>query len=136
MRRLSALGVAAGALLLASPVAGTPGGRPVALVTAETSNEVLAVSLGPRGGRVLRRVQLADPLMIAAAPSGPAVVVNPSGTVTLLAWNSLRTKRLGEEYVRATQELLTCPSVSPRGSCCRAVSAYFERLFQSLRVYG
>jgi len=90
MRRLSALGVAAGALLLASPVAGMPGGRPVALVTAETSNEVLAVSLGPRGGRVLRRVHLADPLMIAAAPSGPAVVVNPSGTVTLLAWRSLR----------------------------------------------
>ncbi len=90
MRRLFALAAAAGALLLASPVAATPGGRPVALVTAETSNEVLAVSLGPRGGRVLRRVHLADPLMIAAAPRGPAAVVNPSGTVTLLAWRSLR----------------------------------------------
>ena len=90
MRRLFALTAAAGALLLASPVAATPGGRPVALVTAETSNEVLAVSLGPRGGRVLRRVHLADPLMIAAAPRGPAVVVNPSGIVTLLAWHSLR----------------------------------------------
>lgn len=90
MRRLFALGVAAGALLLASPVAATAVGRPVALVTAETSNEVLAVSLGPHGGRVLRRVHLADPLMIAAAPRGPAVVVNPSGTVTLLAWHTLR----------------------------------------------
>jgi DNA-binding beta-propeller fold protein YncE len=90
MRRLFALGVAAGALLLASPVAATPQGRPVALVTAETSNEVLAVSLGPRGGRVLRRIHLADPLMIAAAPRGPAVVVDPSGTVTLLAWHTLQ----------------------------------------------
>jgi hypothetical protein len=90
MRRLFALSAAAGALLLASPVAATPGGRPVALVTAETSNEVLAVSLGPHGGRVLRRVHLADPLMIAAGPSGPAVVVNPSGAVTLLAWHTLR----------------------------------------------
>jgi DNA-binding beta-propeller fold protein YncE len=90
MRRLFALSVAAGGLLLASPVAATPGGRPVALVSAETANEVLAVSLGPHGGRVLRRVHLADPLMIAAAPSSPAVVVNPSGTVTLLAWHTLR----------------------------------------------
>jgi YVTN family beta-propeller protein len=62
----------------------------VALVTAETSNEVFAVSLGPHGGRVLRTVRLDDPLMVAAPPHGPAVVVNPSGDVTLLAWHTLR----------------------------------------------
>jgi len=64
------------------------GGAPVALVTAEAQDEVLAVSLP--GGRVLRRVHVRDPETIAAAPSGPAVVVSPSGTVTLLAWRTLR----------------------------------------------
>jgi len=64
------------------------GGSPVALVTAETANEVIAVSL--TGGRVLRRVHLRDPVTIAARATGPAVVVSPSGTVTLLAWRTLR----------------------------------------------
>jgi DNA-binding beta-propeller fold protein YncE len=90
MRKLVSLALVAAALLFPARVAATPGGRPVALVTAETSNEVLAVSLGKYGGHVIRRVHLADPLMIAAPVHGPAVVVNPSGTVTLLAWHSLR----------------------------------------------
>ena len=64
--------------------------RPVAIVAAETANEVLAVSLGPHGGQVLKRVRLEDPLMVAAPQHGPAVVVNPHGTVTLLGWHSLR----------------------------------------------
>lgn len=64
------------------------GGSPVALVTAETANEVLAVSLP--GGKVLRRVRVRDPQSIAALQTGPAVVVSPSGTVTLLAWQTLR----------------------------------------------
>jgi hypothetical protein len=67
-----------------------PVGRPVALVAAETANEVLAVSLGPQGGHVLKRVHLADPLMVAAPLHGPAVVLDPHGTVTLLGWHSLR----------------------------------------------
>lgn len=88
--RLFVLGLAVA--LLVVPAASGAGSslRPVALVTAETANEVIAVSLGPHGGRVLRRVHLADPLMVAAAPHGSAVVVNPSGTVTLLAWHTLR----------------------------------------------
>jgi DNA-binding beta-propeller fold protein YncE len=90
MRKLLVLTAVAATLLMPSSVAATSAGRPVALVTAETSNEVLAVSLGPHGGHVLRRVHLTDPLMIAAAPHGPAVVLNPSGTVTLLAWHTLR----------------------------------------------
>jgi DNA-binding beta-propeller fold protein YncE len=90
MRTLAAVAVLLLALALPTPVAATSGERPVALVTAETANEVLAVSLGPHGGHVIRRVRLVDPLMIAAAPHGPAIVVNPSGIVTLLAWHSLR----------------------------------------------
>jgi YVTN family beta-propeller protein len=90
VRKILALPVTAAALLLPSSVAATSSGRPVALVCAETSNEVLAVSLGPHGGKVLRRIRLADPLMLAAPLHGPAVVVNPHGRVTLLAWHSLR----------------------------------------------
>jgi YVTN family beta-propeller protein len=64
------------------------GGIPVALVTAESENELLAVSLP--GGRVLRRVHLLDPEAVAATPSGQVAVVSPTGTVTLLDWRSLR----------------------------------------------
>ena len=64
------------------------GGTPVALVTAESENEVLAVSLP--GGKVLKRVHLSDPESIAADPSGQAAVVSPEGTVTLLDWRSLK----------------------------------------------
>ena len=90
MRKIAALPVVVSALLLPSPAAAQPAMRPVALVTAETANEVIAVSLGPQGGRVLRRVHLADPLMIASGTHGPAIVVDPSGLVTLLAWHTLR----------------------------------------------
>src|SRR5581483_9227718 len=64
------------------------GGTPVALVTAEGENEVLAVSLP--GARVLRRVHLPDPQAIAADQHGDAVVVSPEGTVTLLDWRTLK----------------------------------------------
>ena len=91
MRRILVLPTAAAALLLLpSSVAARSGGRPVALVVAEASNEVFAVSLGPHGGRVLERVRLDDPLMVAASLHGPAVVVDPHGTVTLLGRHSLR----------------------------------------------
>ena len=88
MRRLLVLAVA---LLLVPAASAHPSAdRPVALVAAETANEVLAVSLGPHGGHVLKRVRLEDPLMVAAPLHGPAVVVDPHGTVTLLGWHSLR----------------------------------------------
>ena len=89
MRKLALLAVA----LLAVPAASADSSadRPVALVAAETANEVLAVSLGPHGGRILKRVRIVDPLMVAAPLLGPAVVLSPAGgTVTLLAWHSLR----------------------------------------------
>jgi DNA-binding beta-propeller fold protein YncE len=90
MRLFLALAVALLLLPAASIHAAAAAGRPVALVTAETSNQVIAISLGPGGGHVLKRVHLDDPLMIAAPLHGPAVVVNPHGAVTLLAWHSLR----------------------------------------------
>lgn len=66
------------------------GGLPVALVTAETQNELLAVSLPD--GRVVRRVRLAsDPENVASRANGPAVVVSAKGhTVSVLDWRSLR----------------------------------------------
>jgi hypothetical protein len=88
MRRLLLLAIAL--LLVPSAAAHTTPYRPVAIVAAESANEVLAVSLGRHGGHVLKRVGLADPLMVAAPLHGPAVVVNPHGTVTLLGWHSLR----------------------------------------------
>jgi DNA-binding beta-propeller fold protein YncE len=100
MRKLFVLAVLVAALLAASAASAAPSGRPVAFVTAETSNEVIAVSLGPHGGRVLRRVHLDDPLMIAAAPHGPAIVVNPSGVVTLLAWHTLRPIKVFHSFRR------------------------------------
>lgn len=90
MRKLVALAFVAGSLGLPAHVSATSAGRPVALVVAEASNAVFAVSLGPDGGRILKRVHLDDPLMVAAPLHGPAVVVNPHGTVTLLGWHSLR----------------------------------------------
>jgi DNA-binding beta-propeller fold protein YncE len=88
--RVLLVGMAAALLLVPAASAGGSADRPVALVTAETSNEVIAVSLGPHGGHVLRRVHLPDPLMIASPLHGPAVVVSTTGTVTLLASHSLR----------------------------------------------
>ena len=90
MRRLPLVLLATATVLATPPAAAARTSSPVALVTAETSNEVFAVSLGLHGGKVLRRVHLVDPLMVAAALHGPAVVVSPTGTVTLLAWHSLR----------------------------------------------
>jgi len=90
MRRLF---VPAVALLLVVPVASarTSTEMPVAIVAAETSNQVIAVSLGPHGGHVLRRAHVVDPLMVAAPPHGPVVVLSPgTGSVILLAWHSLR----------------------------------------------
>jgi DNA-binding beta-propeller fold protein YncE len=84
----AALGLVALLVVAPSGSARRAGGTPVALVTAETSNELVAVSLP--GGKVLRRVHLIDPQTVAATPNGPAVVVSPRGTVTLLAWRSLR----------------------------------------------
>jgi hypothetical protein len=71
MRRLDTAlpgaALAAGFALCLAPTAAV-GGWPVALVTAETANEVLAVSLPD--GKVVRRVHVRDPQAIAARQSG------------------------------------------------------------------
>ncbi len=84
-----ALGSLAAATLLAAAASSRAGTTsPVALVTAETSNEVYAISLS--SGRVVGRVRLPDPVTIAARPGLPAVVVDTRGRVTLLAPAALR----------------------------------------------
>jgi len=71
---------------LPSPV---PPPAPIALVTAERQDALLAVS--PRTGRVLRRVTLADDPENVAASASVAVVVSARGhTVTVLHPRSLR----------------------------------------------
>jgi DNA-binding beta-propeller fold protein YncE len=82
--------VAAGALPPGETTLGPPRGRPVALVTAETENALLAVSL--QDGRVIRRVRLpADPQNIEVGSGGTAVLMSTeAGAVTLLDWRSLR----------------------------------------------
>jgi WD40 repeat protein len=110
MRRIVALSLVAAALFAPSRVAGGPNGRPVALVVAELSNEVFAVSLGPHGGHVIKVVHLDDPLMVATPLVGPAVVVNPHGTVTLLAWHSLRRLKVFRGF-----RVPEVAAISPRG---------------------
>ena len=101
-------------LLLAAVGAGMAparrlGGSPVAIVTAEGENEVLAVSLAD--GKVLRRIHVRDPRNVVARPAGPAVVVSPSGTVTLLQPRTLRPLRVFRSF-RSPQ----LAAISPDGS--------------------
>jgi DNA-binding beta-propeller fold protein YncE len=82
VRRLALL---VAALVLVLPAqARTTGGTAVALVTAETQNELLAVSLPPQ--RVLRRVHVpADPQNVAVVGASAVVVVSTkSHAVTVL----------------------------------------------------
>ena len=135
MRRIVVLSLVAAAVFVPSRAAAGPSGRPVALVVAELSNEVLAVSLGPHGGHVLKRVHLDDPLMVAAALVGPAVVVDPHGTVTLLAWHSLRPIKTFHGFRRP--EVAT---VSPGGRYAYIADAGGGRLvvidLQQRRIVG
>jgi DNA-binding beta-propeller fold protein YncE len=84
---------AAFSLLLLLPAAAggrTAGGQPVALVTVEQQNALIAVEL-PQG-RVAARVRLpADPENVIAEPGAPTVVVSARGAaVTLLSPRSLK----------------------------------------------
>ena len=99
MRRLAFLVLVAFAMLCASAGARELGGLPVALVTAEHQNELLAVSLPD--GRVLRRVTLAaDPENVASQTTGPAVVVSTRGrAVTVLEWRTLSVLRVLHGFV-------------------------------------
>jgi DNA-binding beta-propeller fold protein YncE len=82
--------VAAGVLPSGETASRPPAGRPVALVTAETQNALLAVSL--QDGRVMKRVRLpADPQNIEVGNGGTAVLMSTeAGAVSLVDWRSLR----------------------------------------------
>jgi DNA-binding beta-propeller fold protein YncE len=82
--------VTAVAIIASSLNAARAGGTPVALVTAETENSLLAISLDD--GHLLRRVALpADPENIIAGVGVTAVVVSARGhAVTLLDWRTLK----------------------------------------------
>ena len=72
-------------VLLAVPAAhgARQGGQPVALVTAETQNQLIVVALP--SGRILRRLPMpADPQNIEAGPRTAVVVSTRGGAVTLV----------------------------------------------------
>jgi hypothetical protein len=75
---------------LAAPLApGLAAVHPVALVTAETENELVAVN--PDTGQILKRVSLpADPEYVGVKGATVVVVSGRAGAVSLLAWPSLR----------------------------------------------
>lgn len=94
-RSLLALVVLA-VLCSSSAGAKTSGGQPVALVTAERQNQLLAVTL-PQG-RVVRRVSLpADPqnVIVGPVPSPTVAVPSPkAGAISLLDGRTLRIRRV------------------------------------------
>jgi DNA-binding beta-propeller fold protein YncE len=81
--------VATALLAPASQARVAGGGNPVALVTAETMNELLAVSLP--GGRILKRLRMpADPENIETSDRTGVVVSTRAGAVTLIDLSRLR----------------------------------------------
>ena len=96
-RRLVALGVVVASLLGGGSARG--GGSPVALVTAETQNALLAIALP--SGKVLRRLPMpADPENVTAVGGRYAVVVSPrAGAVTVISTPSLRIVRVLRGFV-------------------------------------
>ncbi len=81
--------VATALLAPASQARVAGGGNPVALVTAETMNELLAVSLP--GGRILKRLRMpADPENIETSDRTGVVVSTRAGAVTLIDLRRLR----------------------------------------------
>ena len=86
------------AIVTSSLNAARAGGTPVALVTAETENSLLAISLDD--GHVLRRVALpADPENVVAGVGATAVVVSARGhAVTLLDWRTLKVLKVLSDF--------------------------------------
>ena len=79
--------------LPAGSQAARQGGQPVALVTAETQNELIAVDLP--SGKILRRLPMpADPQNVEAGPRTAVVVSTRGGAVTLVDVYSLRIRKI------------------------------------------
>jgi YVTN family beta-propeller protein len=115
---LAALAVPGGAA-----VAKEAGGASVALVTAETENELVAVSLPD--GHVLRRVSVPEDPQNVVANAKVVVVISPgSGAVTLLGARSLRITKVlrgfGSPHLAALAPV-RCPASRPP---CRSKWAY------------
>jgi DNA-binding beta-propeller fold protein YncE len=88
MGRLIAL-TGACAALAGAPLPARAGAGPVALVTAETENELVAVD--PASGTILKRVVLpSDPEYVGVERAVVVAVSGRAGAVSLLAWPSLR----------------------------------------------
>jgi DNA-binding beta-propeller fold protein YncE len=94
----TAVAIVAVAIVTSSLNAARAGGTPVALVTAETENSLLAISLDD--GHVLRRVALpADPENVVAGVGATAVVVSARGhAVTLLDWRTLKVLKVFSDF--------------------------------------
>ena len=96
--RILALGLVATVAALGGGSA-RGGGSPVALVTAETQNALLAIALP--SGRVLRRLRMPeDPENVVVVGARYAVVVSPrAGAVTVVSTPSLRIVRVLRGFV-------------------------------------
>lgn len=84
----------AGAMLLAPASQAHAGGGPIiALVTSETTNQLVAVDLP--SGRIVKRLRMpADPQNVAVCGGTAAVVSVRAGAVTLVDTSTLRTRRV------------------------------------------
>ena len=91
--KLAAFAIAVAALLSPASEAGAGGGSPIALVTAETTNQLVAVAL-PSGWIVKRLGMPADPQNVAVCGSTAAVVSVRAGAVTLVDASTLRIRRV------------------------------------------
>src|SRR5262249_21809138 len=81
-----------GALLCTASRAGAGGGRIIALVTSETTNQLMAVDMP--SGRIVKRLRVpADPQNVAVCGRTAAVVSVRAGTVTLVDTPTLRVRR-------------------------------------------
>jgi DNA-binding beta-propeller fold protein YncE len=125
MRKAALVGLALAALMLpaSTAVALPSGGTPVALVTAETENQLIAVSFPD--GRVLRRVTVPEDPQNVVANAEVAIVVSPgSGAVSLLGSRSLEVTKIlrgfGSPHLAALAPRL-CPGRRPP---CRSGWAY------------
>ncbi len=104
-------------------VARPAGGTPVALVTAETENELIAVSFPD--GRVVRRVALPEDPQNVVANQKVIVVVSPrSGAVSLLGARSLRVTKVLRGFKSPHMAALAPPRCLNDRRPCRGEWAY------------
>ncbi len=93
MKRVAVCALAVALTPIGAARSTSAGGIPVALVTAETQNQLVAVELP--SGRVLRRLTMpADPQNVEACENRAVVVSTRGGAVTLVDPRRLRVRRI------------------------------------------